>query len=520
MSNLNPPAHAPHTSNPPPSLPGPAPRWFLLTALIALIAYGIFLGCNATVAAGGSDSSGYLNSARMLTEGHLETVVRLPPELGDPEKLFRPNFQPLGFIATAEHARMVPSYPSGFPLHLAAAGKVLGWTFGPLLIGVAAALGSVVLCYLLGRELGLGAPAATVAAVTLGVCPFLFFVSVQPLSDTLATAWCLGAAFAALRARRRVGWAAACGAAYGVAILVRPTNIVLLPALVVFLGFRLRPLLFAVLGGLPIAAWLAFYNYTLYGGPLRSGYPSLETAFAASYVAPTAAHILKWLAAFIPVVLLPLPLVAVVRRDTRTRDVLGLALWFGAITTVYLFYAITHEDWSCLRFILPALPALLLMASIGLEGASRWLPSHWPACFRATAAIVLIAWALGGSWYWTRKLGILYLKGYEQAYAEANAAAKSLLPANALVVSSLLSGSIYFYNDFPILRWDQIGPADFNRYATLSMSAGRPVCALLHETEEPGALQEHCPGRWTKLGKVKSMTLWRLESLVAPAAVK
>jgi hypothetical protein len=40
------------------------------------------------------------------------------------------------------------------------------------------------------------------------------------------------------------------------AVLVRPTNVVLLPALLVLLGFHWRKLALAVTGGLPCLAWL------------------------------------------------------------------------------------------------------------------------------------------------------------------------------------------------------------------------------------------------------------------------
>ena len=41
-------------------------RWL---GLLALAAYAVFLARNTAVVAGGSDSSGYLNSARLFAEG-------------------------------------------------------------------------------------------------------------------------------------------------------------------------------------------------------------------------------------------------------------------------------------------------------------------------------------------------------------------------------------------------------------------------------------------------------------------
>src|SRR5207247_606421 len=96
---------------------------------------------------------------------------------------------------------------------------------------------------------------AAAGAAVLGGCPIFVFTSIQPLSDTLATTWTLASVFTALRARRHAGWAVACGAAFSVAVLVRSTNAVLLPALVVFLGLDWPRLARFVVGGIPGAAW-------------------------------------------------------------------------------------------------------------------------------------------------------------------------------------------------------------------------------------------------------------------------
>ncbi len=504
-------------SNPNPSVPPVrAPRWIVWLGLAALAGYAVFLARNSTVAAGGSDSSGYLNSARLLAAGRLATEVRVPAELGGPAGLFRPDFQPLGFRATAESPRMVPTYPVGLPLHLAIAGKILGWSWGPLLCGLSAAVAAVWLCYAVGRELGLAVSLAAAAAVVLAACPVLLYTSIQPLSDTLATAWCLGAVWAALRARRHAGWSAACGAACGIAVLVRPTDIVLLPALVVLLGWRWRRLALAALAGLPAAGWLAFYNDALYGGVLRSGYPSLGTAFAASYVAPTALHFLHWLAVFLPAVLFVLPLAALGRRETRTRELLALGLWFAAITAVYLSYSISHEAWSCLRFILPAIPALVLAGMLGIDALARTHVANTAGHIRCVAALIVAVWAVVASWCWTRPHAVFYTRGYENAYTSASLTARALFPKNALVLCSLFSGSIYYYTDSPVLRWDFLDASNFGRYADRARKSGLPICAVLFDVEEQDALREHCPGPWRRLAAVGNVTLWQL----GPAAEK
>jgi hypothetical protein len=487
-----------------------APRWFITLGFIALAAYAVLIGVNSTVAAGGSDSSGYLNSARLLASGRLENTVRLPPGFGPVEDLFRPFFQPLGHVAFAENSRLLPTYPNGLPLHLALAGKIFGWSWGTLFVELAGALAAIWLCYAIGRELGLDWALAGAAAVVFAACPVTILLAVQPLSDLLATTWCLAAVWAALRARRHLGWGVACGAAYGVAVLVRPTNLILMPALLVLLGFNWRKLACVVLGGLPAAAWLAFYNHNVYGGALRSGYMNWSEFFDLSYFKPTAWHFVRWLAVFLPAVLLVLPLAAIWRRDTRTRELLALALWFSAIVGLYLFCAFSHESWTCLRYILPAMPALILAGMLGVEAIARSVRSHWAVRVRTIAAFVIAVWAAGVSWKWSPANGVFHVKIYEDAYTSATTAARTLFPKNTLVLCCQTSGAVYYYTGFPILRWDALNPAEFAVHVAKAQRAGVTICALLFTGEEQRALREMCPGKWTRLATVDSMSLWRL----------
>ena len=493
------------------------PRWSAcLGVLLGTALYCGFLAANSTIVAGGSDSSGYLNSARLLAAGRLQADLRVPVEFGPQAALDRSHFTPLGFFSYAGNPRLTPTYPSGLPLHFALGSRIFGWRIGLLVIEIGAAFGAIVLCYAVARELGLGGWFATAGAVTLGLCPVFLFSSIQPLSDTLATLWCLAAMLAALRSRRTAGWAGACGAALGIAVLVRPTNIVLLPALVVVLGFDWRRLGLAILGGLPALVWLALYNRALYGGVLRSGYGDLQDAFALHNAWPTTRHFAHWLVLLLPAILVGLPFAAIMRPAGRGRHLTALALWFGAITGLYACYEVSHEVWWCLRFILPGIPALIIGGLLGLETISMLIPVRWADRYRIGVALMLGGWAIGGSWYWTRKLGVQYIRGYEQVYADATHAAKAQLPPNALVVAFHLSGALYYYTEFPVLRWDTADTADFAHYAALAQKTGRPICAVLYDVEVSDALHGHFPGAWERIGTVKNVGLWRLTP--SPAA--
>ena len=499
-------------SNPnPPIIMSRAPRWLIQLGLLALVGYGVFIYCNYSIVASGSDSSGYFNSARLLAAGKLQADLRVPAEFGPVETLNRLHFLPLGFWPYARDSKITPTYPSGVPLHFALAGNLIDWITGPRLVGLFAALGAVWWCYAVGRELGLDARLAAAGAVALGVCPVFLFTAFHPMSDALACTWNLAAVWAAMRARRTAGWAAASGAAYAIAVLVRPTNLLLLPALIVLLGLDWRRLALATLGGVPGVAWLAFYNHALYGSALRSGYGDFFSSFDWAWGPLTAWHFAKWLALLLPAPLMLLPFVALAHRETRRhRFFLALALWFAAITGFYAFYMVSHETWWCLRFIVPALPALILGGLLGIEACARRNPAPLRDRFRAFTALGLGVWAVALSFFWNRHFSITEIKNGEKTFTKACAAARELFPPGTLVTTDTFSGAFYYYTDFPILRWDQIEVADFAHYVEVAEKAGRPIAAVEYKSETPEMFRKHCPGNWVQVGVVGEAVLWRL----------
>ena len=493
-----------------PPAPPRAPRWFAWLGGLALLGYALFLAANTTVVAGGSDSSGYLNSARLLAAGRLQTDLRVPAEFGPVTPANRAHFSPAGFNHFPGNPHLAPVYPTGFPLHLALAGRLLGWDAGPFLVQLLAAVVALWLCYRVGREVGLTCSLAAAGAAILAAFPVFIFTSIQTLSDTLATAWTLAALLSGLRAGASPRWAAACGASFAMAVLVRPTNLLMAPALLLLVARDWRRFTWFVIAGLPGAAWLLFYNHRLYGGPFESGYGNIYADFGTQYVAPTALHFARWLARFLPAVLLVLPVLALLRRDMRHRGLFALLLAALPGFILYLFYGITHEAWWCLRFILPSLPGVILGGMLGVEAMARGAGSRWPNAFRGTVALMLVLWAVGNSAHWLPQLSVFHVPVYERAYANAAREIQARVPPGAIMVSSLYSGAVYYYTDLPVLNFDAIQAADFVRYAARARAARRPLYAVIFNLEENTALRERCPGPWTKIAEVDNIGLWKL----------
>lgn len=90
-------------------------------AALALAVYAVLLVRANSSIAGGADSSGYLNEARLLARGRLSEEIAALALLGLPPR-DHDLFLPLGYRSGPRPGTMAPSYPPGLPLHMAALG--------------------------------------------------------------------------------------------------------------------------------------------------------------------------------------------------------------------------------------------------------------------------------------------------------------------------------------------------------------------------------------------------------------
>ena len=121
---------------------------------LAFLGYAWLLLFHTSFAAGGSDSSGYVNTARLITTGRVVEPIEGLKRLDLPDGFAR-LFIPLGFEPGPRPGTMVPYYPPGLPILMAISSLAGGWNYGPFLVSPLAGLLGLFLSYLVGRELGL-----------------------------------------------------------------------------------------------------------------------------------------------------------------------------------------------------------------------------------------------------------------------------------------------------------------------------------------------------------------------------
>ncbi|HYC59565.1 MAG TPA: hypothetical protein VEK79_08360 [Thermoanaerobaculia bacterium] len=463
---------------------------------VFLLGYLVLLLKNTCYFAAGPDSSGYLNEARMLGRGRVaETVPLLAEARLDPSLTYL--FTPYGFVRGVEAGTMVPTYPMGTSLHLLAGAWIGGWAVGPYLVVPIAAVFCLFLTALVARRLGISNGWSVVAAMLFAASPVLIAQAVQPVSDVLALLWTLIAIACALKAEQHWGWAAACGVAFAMGVAVRPTNILLIVPLMIALRKRTFT---AVAAAAPFALALMWYANRLYGNPFATGYG--DGVVSLSGVPACLATHAKWLAILATPLVFPGGLF--VAFDRRVNRALLLS-WFGVFFVFYAYYAFC-PDHTAVRFLLPALPALII-GFVVLASRARIVG----------AILVIVVLALQITQIGRRH--VLHLDEWDAIYPRTVQWVDRNVPQDAIVMSAVTSGAFYFHSKRPVVRWDQLSP---ETTATLRANArfARPWYAVVSDVEGGlPALRARVPGEWHAVGRIRDVTIYS-NSNVTPDSQK
>jgi hypothetical protein len=494
-------------------------RPFAVLAGIALLISAAAVIYFAGAVAGGADSSGYLNSARLLAQGRLSAPVRTIPGIA-PLEYPAGAFAPLGMRPGRVPGTLVPTYPVGLPLHLAAVSLLVGLKHAPLVVNALAWIASAVLLYRLARLLGLARRWSVVAVVAFVAFPVTVLQSVRPMSDLLATMWCLAAVTFAVRSRTRRRFAVATGVSFAVAVLVRPTDALIAPAIAVAIGANPAAAALAAAGAAPILAGLGVYNAELYGTALTTGYTGIGPLVSLKYLGQGLLHFGRWLGTFLGAPALLLLAAGLVRAARGDRRQTVLLTWAGALVAFYVLYEPSLYGWWRLRFLLPAVPPFVvsaLLAAMDLVGRVRTRWGHRSTATRALTMALLgcLIWGLGASAYWVVSQRVWEVGASEDVYPRCVAWAEQQVPANAAFVAMQTTGAIYFYGHRPIVRYDLLDEDAYARLRTDAATAGVPLYALLFRIDRL-EFERRWPGEWERLDGLEEASLWQPKTTPPP----
>lgn len=473
-----------------------------LGCALVLSAHAVYFG---SFVAGGSDSYGYLSQAYGWARGTLPRAQPLPMSVPWPSA--DASLAPLGYRPGPQPRTMVPTYAQGLPLMMAAA-LVVG-DCGPFLIVPLCSALVVWLTYLLGRRTG-GPWAGIVAALFVATSPIVLFQSLWPMSDVPAAALWTGAALAALGTSRRSALGAGCWTAAG--LLVRP-NLPVIP-LLLFAHLAassrgrnrwIRLALFTAAVA-PAALAIAALNTAWYGAPWNSGYGAAAQLYSASNIIPNLTRYPVWLwQSQSPFVLLALvPWLPPFRTDAWQPAVRLCTALFVATLLSYLVY-FRFEEWWYLRFLLPAIPAVLVLMSTGLVAIGRRLPAPWGRVTVTAVTIALVAYAAR----FNNGHGMFgALKDGERRYADVGTYIQQALPRNAVIFAVQESGSVRYYSGRMTIRWDLVDRDWTSRAAADVEHLGFHPYMVIEDFELPQmrrwfGLQSDGPTPWPLVARMR-----------------
>jgi hypothetical protein len=197
----------------------------------------------------------------------------------------------------------------------------------------------------------------------------------------------------------------------------------------------------------------------MYGSPFTSGYGSLDLLFTRDHIGPNLARYPAWLVTtHTPFVALAFVAPFVLAdRPARSR-----AWWLLAfvVTTFGCYVAYTvYDAWWFLRFLLPAIPAMIVLASaVTVTWLARLGTTSRTAAFALVTAALVVFQIVTSS-----DRAVFRLRDFERRFRDGGEYVARKLPPNAVVFTTQQSGSVRFYAGRPTIIWDMLDPAWLDR---------------------------------------------------------
>lgn len=405
---------------------------------------------------GGCDEFAYFSESLRLRGKDAGMRMSIDP-------LAYPAVVPLGHVAAGRE--IVSVFPAGFSL-LLALGGALGLEFW-----VAPFFGA--LCVLLVycaaiRETNRWV--AVVLAILFGLVPEVFNWSRDVMSDVPATAFALLTYILSVR-----GYPALAGAALGFSCGIRPTNVLILPAILLLLGPERRRETLRLGGAfLVIGGYWVIFNLATFGAAFATPYARMDSevlslgalVFQPACLAPMAARSC-WPEAL-------LATVAVTRKPRRSWPELA---WFLSFFGFYSLWNVPLSSPYALRFLLPGLPALFILAARGYQAATE----H--STLVRAAPWALAGLSLGGI-FSSAKVLREWIPGYANEgrwFRDVSLRVRETVHPDSLVGSMNYSGPLRYYAQIETFVWPDLEPFELIE----AMAAQGRWAYLLLEGEVP-----------------------------------
>ena len=455
---------------------GHVPTWLTrMTLLVAITSSAATWLRFLLTTIGGADSWGYVSASELIRHGRLVDPAPIAQWLSAANRLAIAS--PLGWTPAPGDAGIAPAYPLGLPIVMAVFSS-LGGSDAVFFVAPIAAAIVLALVYQLARR-WYDANVALLATALVAWNPVFIAYAKQPMSDMIATLWVVLALWLSTRASTATGVLA--GVSAGMAILTRPA-LLLVGSVIPVAAYR---------SGAPSRAWLTavgvaivvgvqmLLQQVLFGSPFSTGYGNGSGLFALDHLGTNARIYLSHGWQVVGVLWLPALVLGLIaaRPEPRWKP----AAVFVAVTLPYLFY-LPFDHWETLRFLLPGLVPLTVVAASGVALVARMQKASWVSTLMVA---VVMAITIAPSERLLRTSSAWDIAAIEARYPLAGDWINLNTPPSSVVLANQHSGSLRWYGKRQTLRWDFIAPEQLVTTVRELQAHGAPVYVALEGDEVP-----------------------------------
>jgi hypothetical protein len=277
------------------------------------------------------------------------------------------------------------------------------------------------------------------------------------------------------------------------------------------IGWSPRRLGLVLAGGLPGLLALLAINHAAYGHALESGYGAIGAEFHTDLIVPTFAYYGRWLPVLLSPVIILAPFVLATGSKWRRQEVM-LFVWAAVFVVFYSAYRWTHEQWWFLRFLLPAAPALVIGGLCAARHLLAPAEARAPARWRLLGPLLVLLVALAFEVTQQSEFDEAKWIGHgERKYGRVAVWLKRELPANSILLSSQVSGALFYFTDFTLVRYDEVTPFLVGPLLAAARSEHRGTFAVLFPFEKDAL--SRIPAVWKRVGAVDDVEIWRVDPL-------
>lgn len=451
------------------------PQWLTRIVLLTAICGSIEAWLRFLLSTiGGADSYGYVSASRMLAGGRLIEAAPIAEWLSASNRLAIAS--PLGWTPAPDGSGIAPTFPIGVSSVMALF-SLVGGADAVFFVAPIAGVITLWLVYRLAREWYDG-ETALFAAALVAWNPLVITYAKQPMSDLPATLWVTLALVLALRSTSATAFCA--GLAAGAAVITRPA-LLIAGAVIPLTAHRgatpWRRVAISFAGfGIGAIVQMAIQDQ-LFGSPYSTGYGTATSLFSAANVATNLSIFARHGWTVVGPLWIPGLIIGLVTAKLEPQW--KPAAIFTAVLLPHLFY-LPFDHWETLRFLLPGIVPLTVVAAAGLMHVAR--APRKPAV--ATAVIVaFIAIVAGRSEILLRSSSVWDVATMEARYPLAGDWINVNTPPESVVLANQHSGSLRWYGKRQTLRWDFVAPDQLATIVRELQSHGATVYVALEGDE-------------------------------------